>query len=86
MVFLQYLLVMRVLKGGINPISQPKFCPNPISQPKSWPNPSPRKVAKLSSEIKRLVVLFIVVVAHLLSFGCLTVVCACSVAAIPLCK
>ena len=27
--------------GGINPISQPKFCPNPISQPDFWPNPSP---------------------------------------------
>ena len=27
--------------GGINPISQPKFCTNPISQPDLWPNPSP---------------------------------------------
>ena len=55
--------------GGINPISQPKFCPHPISQPNVWPNSSPRKVTQFRFKIKYLVVLLIVVVTPLLSLA-----------------
>ena len=46
-------------RGGINPIFQPNFCPNI----------SPRKVTKFSFKIKHLVVLFIEVVAFLVSLA-----------------
>ena len=56
-------------EGGINPISQPKFCPHPIYQPNVWPNPSPRKVTQYRFKKKYLVVLLIVVVTFLLSLA-----------------
>ena len=48
--------------GGINPISQPKFCPNPFPSLIFGQIPVPEKLLKFRFEIKPLVVLFIEVV------------------------